>query len=67
MLDLEKDVFYIKSVDTNGIPSPLRVFEYKEVFSEETQGTSQVSQENTQFITKKEFEDRMSVIEELLK
>lgn len=66
LLDSEKDVFYIKSVDISGTPSPLRTFEYKEVFSENS-NISQVGQENTQYITKKEFEERLSVIEELLK
>lgn len=66
LLDSEKDVFYIKSVDINGTPSPLRTFEYKEVFSEDS-SVAQVGQENTQYITKKEFEERLSVIEELLK
>lgn len=66
LLDSEKDVFYIKSVDISGTPSPLRVFEYKEVFSDGP-NVSQVGQENTQYITKKEFEERLAVIEDLLK
>ena len=67
LLDLEKDVFYIKSVDTNGMPLPLRIFEYKEVYPEGTKNISQAGQENTQFITKQEFEERISALEDLLK
>ena len=67
LLDLEKDVFYIKSVDSNGIPAPLRVFEYKEKFLDVPQNVSQAGQENTQFITKKEFEERISQLEDLWK
>lgn len=66
LLDLEKDVFYIKSVDASGMPLPLRVFEYKEISTETPKNISQVGQENTQYITKQEFEERMSQIEELL-
>ena len=67
LLDSEKDVFYIKSNDINGMPLSFRTFEYKEVFSEPSKNVSQASQENTQFITKKEFEERISELEELIK
>jgi len=66
LLDSEKDVFYIKSVDINGTPAPLRIFEYKEVFADGA-NMSQAGQENPQYITKKEFEERIAEIEELLK
>lgn len=67
LLDSEKDVFYIKSVDMSGAPSPLRIFEYTEIFPETSKNISQVGQDNPQYITKKEFEERISAIEELLK
>ena len=67
LLDSEKDVFYIKSVDLTGTPSPLRIFEYKEVFPETNKTISQITQDNPQYVTKKEFEDRISELEELLK
>ena len=67
LLDSEKDVFYIKSVDMSGTPSPLRIFEYKEVFPDSTKNVAQAGQENSQYITKKEFEERLSEIEDLLK
>ena len=66
LLDSEKDVFYIKSVEANGAPAPLRIFEYKEIFPE-SQNISQVGQDSPQYITKKEFEERIAQIEELLK
>lgn len=67
LLDSEKDVFYIKSIDASGRPFSFRTFEYKEVFPETSRNVSQASQENTEFITKKEFEERISELEELLK
>lgn len=30
LMDSESNTFYIKSTDANGMPSPLRVFDYKE-------------------------------------
>lgn len=67
LLDSEKDVFYIKSIDTSGRPLSFRTFEYKEIFPETSKNISQASQENTEFITKQEFEERISELEELLK
>lgn len=67
LLDSEKDVFYIKSIDASGRPFSFRTFEYKEIFPETSKNVSQASQENTEFITKKEFEERISELEELLK
>ena len=67
LLDSEKDAFYIKSVDMSGTPTPLRIFEYKEIFPDTSKNVSQIGQENNQYITKQEFEERISEIEELLK
>ena len=66
LLDFEKDTLYIKSVDFNGIPMPLRIFDFKERFSDNL-NTAQVNQESIPYVTKKEFEERLSEIEELLK
>lgn len=30
LIDMEKGVFYIKTADSNGVPFPLRIFDYKE-------------------------------------
>lgn len=30
LMDSEKDVFYIKTVDASGVPNALRIFDYKE-------------------------------------
>lgn len=55
MLDSEEPVFYIKSVDTSGMPMPLRVFD----FTERTEAVPQhVDTDN--FITRDEFEKRIA-------
>lgn len=67
LLDLEKDVFYIKTVDASGMPAPLRIFEYKEILPDAPKNISQVGQDNNQFVTKQELDERLAQIEELLK
>lgn len=55
MLDSEEPVFYIKSVDTSGMPAPLRVFD----FIERTETVSQhIDTDN--FVTRDEFEKRIA-------
>jgi len=55
MLDSEEPVFYIKTVDTSGMPRPLRVFD----FTERTENTTQhIDTDN--FITREEFEKRIA-------
>ena len=54
LLDSENDCFYIKSSDNAGMPNRLRKFEYKEVT--DGQVIQDTSAEQTQYITKEEFE-----------
>ena len=61
LMDSENNVFYVKSSDGSGMPMPLRVFEYKEITD---MADSKAEEES--FITKKEFEERFSKIEEML-
>ena len=66
LMDSENNVFYVKASDMSGMPLPLRIFEYKEI----TNGTEQVSapaQSTTEYITKSEFEQRISELEKLKK
>lgn len=66
LMDSENSAFYLKSADPSGMPLPLRVFDYKERTNVNTQpfnssvGGEKVDLEN--FITRKEFEDRMAAI-----
>ena len=45
LMDMTSEVFYIKSVDTSGMPQPLRTYEYHEVITAQPV-------ETTQFATK---------------
>lgn len=65
LMDSERDVFYIKTTELSGMPRPLRIFEFKEITAESQESTSKIGQ--TSFVTKDEFEERLSKLEELLK
>lgn len=51
LMDSEENVFYIKSSDLNGMPMPLRVFDYKERIEKKPE---------TDFVTRKEFEETIA-------
>lgn len=55
LMDSENNVFYIKSSDVSGMPLPLRIFDYTE--RKQKQENNQTSEE---YITRKEFEKRIS-------
>lgn len=61
LMDSESPVFYVKTVDTSGIPLPLRIFDY----TERTQSTSQSAPQAAQnapenlddkYVTRTEYE-----------
>lgn len=58
LMDSENDVFYIKSSDASGMPMPLRIFDYKERTQQQQKQTN--VQTNNEYITRKEFEKRLS-------
>lgn len=64
LVDSEDDVFYIKSVDISGMPLPLRVFDYKERINVEPFGSAVVQEpiQNPEYVTREEFEKRISEI-----
>lgn len=55
LMDSENSVFYIKSTDQTGMPQPLRVFDYSERKSPNTE--PKAAQAQGEFITRSEFED----------
>jgi len=59
LMDSEKDVFYIKSTDSSGMPLPLRIFDFTErtAVKPETPSTPAVD-----YITREEFEKRIAEI-----
>lgn len=64
LMDSEENVFYIKTVDSSGMPLPLRIFDYTE---RTVQTQTQVRSQNeapqinmNNYITREEFEKRLS-------
>lgn len=53
LMDSEENVFYIKTTDQSGMPSPLRVFDY-------TERTDTPKVDTSAFVTRDEFEKRLS-------
>lgn len=66
LLDSENSAFYLKSADSSGMPLPLRIFDYKERINPPYQAAvSPTSEEKINldnFVTRKEFEERMASI-----
>lgn len=56
LMDSERQVFYIKSTDSSGMPQPLRRFVYHEDVAE----NATPSLDTSQFITREEFEKALS-------
>lgn len=57
LMDSESNTFYIKSSDNSGMPMPLRVFDYKERTTQQTQPQVVKHQDidTSQFVTREEF------------
>lgn len=56
LMDSENEgIFYIKTIDASGIPMPLRTFEYVEQTPQKQKNIP-----NNEYITRKEFEKRLS-------
>ena len=51
LMDSEGDRFYLKQADANGMPLPLRTFEYKEIVANAPQVPTQ------EYISRAEFEE----------
>lgn len=56
LMDSEKPVFYIKSVDQSGMPLPLRTFDYKERTQPHTETPQTVAEPKVDYISRDEFD-----------
>lgn len=63
LMDSESSSFYIKTTDASGMPLPLRTFEYVEKSGQQTE-KPMVSQQSNDFITREEFEKRLSELKD---
>lgn len=61
LMDSEQSRFYIKSTDSSGMPMPLRVFEYTEINSPNSNANSPRTAND--FVTHEELEARLKQIE----
>lgn len=61
LMDAETSAFYIKSTDPSGMPLPLRVFDY----TERTAQKQTIPAPQSDFVTRKEFTDVQSKLDEL--
>lgn len=61
LMDTEDQVFYIKTTDSNGVPQPLKIYDYTERVVKEPQN------QNPEFVSRNEFEELKKMIEELTK
>lgn len=64
LMDFEEKKFWLKSTDVNGFPQPLRSFSFTETSQKIQNGTEK---EETQYVTKKEFDEMKKLLEDLTK
>lgn len=63
LMDSETNVFYIKSVDINGMPLPLEIYDYTKRTARSNSTPPELPQiDLSGFVTKEEFEKRLSEI-----
>ena len=66
LMDSENERFYIKTTDSSGMPTPLRIFEYKEVGVNvsELQKQPEINMDD-KYVTRQEYNDLRGKYEEL--
>lgn len=62
LMDSETSCFGIKTVDASGMPQPLRVFDYTERKQRTPESAHAATFDTSGFITREEFEARISAI-----
>ena len=65
LMDSETNVFYIKSSDSSGMPLPLRIFEYKEVKTEENDESA--AQAQSEYVTREELQQMIAELKPVQK
>ena len=68
LMDSESNSFFIKSADVSGMPLPLRIFDYSERTAQNAQKPPVTAAVDTdRYITREEFESRITAITAQLK
>lgn len=65
LMDSEQSIFYIKTVDPSGIPSPLRKFRYVEEVDQPQ--SEEVKTPTTDYISRSEFENFKDEMQNLIR
>lgn len=55
LMDSEESKFYLKKMDANGVPNPLREFNYTEVFETPANDIPVVTEVKPEYVTKDDF------------
>ena len=67
LMDSEDSVFYIKSTDQSGMPSPLRIFDYTERKNNAAINNNIATQNEVDYISRSEFDAFKSEIQSVIK
>jgi len=67
LMDSEDSVFYIKSTDQSGMPSPLRIFDYTERKNNAAISNNIATKNEVDYISRSEFDAFKSEIQSVLK
>lgn len=65
LMDSEQPIFYIKTVDANGMPAPLRIFDYTERTTQPQ--SEEVKMPTNDYISRSEFESFKDEIQNSLR
>lgn len=69
LFDRDEPIFFIKTMDSSGMPQPLRIFDYKErVVNNASNGIAQTqTTENVDYVSRSEFDAFKSEITQAIK
>lgn len=66
LFDSDQDTFYVKDTDQNGVPKPLRAFDYTERIIE-SETVTITTDKQTNYVTKEDLEEAMRKLTEDIK
>jgi len=67
LFDRDEPIFFIKTMDNSGMPQPLRIFDYKERNNASNSVAQAQTTENTDYVSRSEFDSFKSEITQALK
>lgn len=64
LIDFDHHMFWIKSTDSNGVPMPMRAFDFAERAAEQVDSNTQITDNQ---VSREEFDELKKMIEDLVK